>query len=259
MSVARWLAKSIGGFLFVTLLGLAIASLALANLTDYANLRGPMIDMFAAAMTAQEPANATNQSSEILDDLKADCARSSSPTISRPVGNTSVSLSCADINAATPSNMYNIFAGSFVDEMHYKNYSCSYISCLRSDMPMEEKIVMAMFSGQAHSFYASIIIYLLIGAVIGGVLMAWGAGSVPAALRAFGWSLVAIGMGYFFIGPVGSIVPTPAGSEAAVSSLLSPMFAVLSQYYLYCLVVGVVLLVLGYTIGFLRKREKKAE
>jgi len=256
MSIVHGLAKSIGGFLFVTLLGLAILSIALANLTDYANLKGPITDLFAATMTVQSNTNQSNQSAEILDGLKSECMRLGSPTINQSIDNTSMTLNCTEINTIESSDVYKLVAGSFVDQIYHTDYNCSYIDCLQSNMSFESKVMVALISNKAHEFYISIIIYLLVIAALGGIMLAWGAGSVPGALKSFGWSFVVIGMGYFFLTPIGSIIPAPAEAQAAISSLLKPLFTVMSQYFLYSLVAGIVILSAGYGMKFLTKRKK---
>jgi hypothetical protein len=256
MSVARIIAKGFGGFLFVTALALAISTVAMVQFTDFSNLKGPITNMFAQTMESSLSANNTNQTAQLLDNLKSDCAKGPA-TISQSLGNMSVTLKCTDVNAANESNILVLIAGNFIEQLYNKTYSCSYIDCLRSNMPFEEKALMAVMSAQAHDFYGSVLIYLLIVVIIGGVLMAWGAGSVPAAIRAFGWSFLVIGIGYFGLGLTRNLTPVPTELQAAMTALLDPLFATLAQYFLYSLVAGVALLVVGYTLWFIKRKKKE--
>ncbi len=250
MSILRSLAGVFGGLVFVTALAFVIVSMAMANFTDYSNLREPVTEMIVSTMPVLEP----NQTQNMLNDLQDRCANVS--TITQSLGELNVTLNCTDVSAATTANIYSVVAGSVVDYFHYKDYGCSYIECMRSDRQFDEKAMMAVLSVQAHEFYSSVVIYLIIIAAIGGALMAWSTGSVQAAMRSFGWSFVAIGTGYFFMGMTKMLIPTQVASQTNIASMMNPLFSTLGQYFLYSLVVGIVLLVAGYGLPFIG-REKK--
>jgi hypothetical protein len=254
MSIARGVAKAIGGVIFVLALIGAITSAALADFTDYSNIKESMSNMLTVAFENQlQP----DQMEQIHSTFKTECSEPGRTNVTQDFENLTATLSCSDINAVNASGIPKLLADNIIDQLYYKDYGCSYLDCIRKDMPGADKPIALIASAEANRFYSSIVLYFIIIAVAGGALLAWGSGSIPSGLRAFGWSFVTIGIGYFFIGLTKVMVPIPGELQATVSAMLDPLYATLGQYFLYSLIAGVGLLIVGYGMGFLKGKAPR--
>ncbi|MBU5557875.1 MAG: hypothetical protein KQA33_02250 [Candidatus Aenigmarchaeota archaeon] len=255
MPALRSIAKGLGGFIFITAFVMMIITLTLTSFTEYSNIKPVLSEIITSTITQQiEP----GQNEAILSDFRSMCANTSVSTATKHFDNITITLSCADVNSASASDIPRLMAISIVDMFYYKDYGCSYIECLRSGALKEEAPFVLFASSMAHEFFSSINIYFLIVAIFGGIIMAWGAGSIPSALKAFGWSFLIIGVGYFFIGISKSLIHVPPEAQAVISALFDPLFAAIMRYFLYSLVAGIALLIAGYGFKFLSgKKETK--
>jgi len=254
MSIVRGIAKAIGGVIFVLAIIGAIASAALTNFTDHSNIKESMSNMLMVAFEKQiQP----GQLEQMHSMFKTECSKTGKTNVTQAFENLTVTLNCSDVNAVNASGIPKLLAGNVVDQLYYKDYGCSYLDCIRKDMPGADKPIALIASAEANRFFSSVLIYFIIAAIAGGALIAWGAGSITAALRAYGWSFVTIGIGYFFIGLTKVMVPIPGELQAAVSAMLDPLYATLSMYFLCSLIAGIALVAVGYGMGFLKDKARR--
>ena len=115
-----------------------------------------------------------------------------------------------------------------------------------------------MFSAKANDFFLFVTYVSIILTVIFGILLALlsrDSGKF-GVLRAFGWSFVFVGISYFFIMAAKTTI-IPADVAKVAGPAIDLIFNIIMFNLLIILVMGIVVLAIGYIGPRLQKKRKK--
>ncbi len=242
MTLKKKLAKSAVAFLFSTFLSIAVLSFSLYQITDKETIK----PIFIAIATQQIPAGQLNQ---IHEALKLQCGERESIEVA--LQNERILVNCDEIRNNPPEKMLEIIYSDNIDKLYNLKYDCEFIDCLRTQPQV-------MFSAKANDFFLFVTYVSIILTVIFGILLALlsrDSGKF-GVLRAFGWSFVFVGISYFFIMAAKTTI-IPADVAKVAGPAIDLIFNIIMFNLLIILVMGIVVLAIGYIGPRLQKKRKK--
>jgi hypothetical protein len=248
MSILRGIGKFFGGFLFSTLLAIAILTLSLAQLTEYNNLKSIAIKVSEQQIAQQiGPTQLTAIHAQILELCKG------VEKIEMPFDNENITIKCSDIVNSKPEDLGKIIVTSKFDEIYYKKYDCGFLECLQRE-DIEGKMV--IFSATANSFFKETLNYLLIGIAISAIILAistkgWG------RPKSFGICCISAGIPFFVINIIKGMLPIPKEATEIATPVVEQIFNSISFKFLIVFIVGIVLFAIGFIGEFLTKKKVK--
>ena len=255
--MANVIGERISGLVFYFALIAVIATVILINVTNYDSMSSTITSLVKEQKMA--PANYTESDfPQTKQDWMDDCSKSSSGSIVVELeDNKSVTLDCINISKMQGSgDLFALVAVSGFKDIYYKQYDCSFISCFFNAGTNAEKIDF-LISQKANDSY-KILYWAVIGiAVVSGIAVIAISGNLLKAARTIGWSFATIGIGFVFtlLFKGYSIPLTAPGSNVAVTlPLFANVIGLIQVYFIVYLIVGALLLAIGYLGSLLIKK-----
>lgn len=254
------LVGQISGFVLSILLVLIIVVAAMQHMTAY----DAMSSMVDKAAREQKMAPGDFNESDfpaVKQDMLDTCSASEDglTTVSLE-DNKTATLNCTDVQATKDSkDLFALLAVSGFNEMYYKKYDCSFISCLASDASFMDKLSMIV-SEKAHKFYGDSFWFVVAAAVITGLIYIFSIGDLLHAARSIGWTFAIIGSGFIFSLIFKDKGITTGAGEAGTTVTLPVIANVLSliqTYFIAYFIVGIILLAIGYIGSFVKSKNSK--
>ena len=243
--------KFFGEFLFTTCIALAIAMIGVVSFTAHDNLKPVFAGVFEQAFSQADPTTLD----VMLIEFRQQCVGKES--VSFMLGDQgNVTIGCNEVNKAD-ANMKNILTTAMYDKLYYKQYSCSFIDCVKSgDMAI-------LMSAQGNAFFRNVQIISLVIGVLGAALILISAETWPGRLKGLGIPMIFLGLSYFLSDALVSIllpnlIPTgiaQSGLSGLVESVMNSVFEPAKAYFLYFLIAGVAATILGYVLGYIEKKK----
>ncbi len=252
MSFARKIGGVLGELIFSACLGFFIIFVALANFTQYNNIQPLVTSTIESQFKIQQ-----NQVDALYANLVSQCKTSSTAEVM--LTNQNVSLNCTDVGASNSSNIVRLISKNIFDQIYYKKYDCSFLDCVRglafpqnvTDVQMNQNY-QVIISAKSNEFFSSSQIFLIVGIAVGIVLIFISAKFWPDVLKIVGIILILVGIMYFFIPLIKTLLPVAPQVEnfiTIVNLLLAPIMVMLK----YILILGIVLTAAGYGYAFFMK------
>lgn len=250
MGFLRGLGKFLGSTLFTTFLVLAILLMDLVSFTSYDNIKLVVNEII-------EPQISSAISEQDLDTiwnlLILQCSQTDK--VDLPIlGGQPVTLKCSDVKSSDKAQLPSLITASLVNSIYYKEFDCSFIDCITKG-DMQNLLIVA--SNEGNKLFKSWQIYSWIGTGIGLALLLVATKTWAGRLKGVGSSLVFVGLPFLLLDYAMSFF-IPAELMSSVAPLIDNLTSSMKTKFLIVLVVGAILLVAGYGLGFyLSRRGKK--
>lgn len=260
--------KFLGKLVFTTCLALLIATIGMAEFTEYDNLKAVFGDIIGSQIEGRveevEP-DIENVSQEELEDvyqaLLEMCEGQNSIDISIPESDESVTVDCNELREAGSlegANLTTVAKNAIVDPIfdgiYYKEYDCGFLECMQTGQ------FLVMFSEQGHEFFSEIQIYLSVGVAVGAVIILVLSKTWPDRLKGLGWPLVFTGVSYviFELGKmfISEILPGEEEVGINILSITKTMLDPMINAFLVVLVAGIAMVATGYALAYKEKKKK---
>jgi len=273
MSLAKKAGKSFGTALFMVALMTAISVNSLSQFTEYEKMKPMFVDIISIQLERQFPQTGVIESAEEEDEfyqlLSESCEGRESVEFPMDVAGgivdiEKVTIDCNEFrlireqNIPTSRYLAGVVAGSIFDSFYYRKYDCDFIQC----MLQGERFVVVSAKGNA--FFNSIKLLLWSGVAAGAVLLFVSCDTWADRLKGFGWPMTITGVAYFLIGVVKDSVmgsfPEIAEAEQAgigVTRVVDMFMKPIVDALLVVLIIGVMLTISGYAVGYYQSRQKK--
>ncbi len=248
MAILRWIGKTFGSMIFSTALILLILGMSLVDLTSYENVKS------ASAAIAKEQLFSKFTESDLNDFrtyLISQCTQSS--VVNVPIGTgTPVILKCADVSN-TKNNLKDMISNAVADSVYYKNFNCSFIDCLTKGGLQNAQVI---FSNEGHLFLKGTINYLWILTGVGLVILLASASTWQGRLKGIGFNLVFAGLPFLFINMTDKFIPPLPEGFGSVHDVINSFIASIRTRLMIVLIAGIVLIVLGFMLGFYTNKKR---
>ena len=238
MGILRSFTKVVSGSFFSTLLIVWIFIIAFIQLTEYENLK-PVVTGILAKSLAQS--NLT----QLYTGLSIECQNKD--VVSLPVsivGN--VTLSCKELRSTPKENFSDFLTTSLFNGIYYRNYTCEFVDCIRRGE------YFALFSSQGNSYLKTIQPYVLLLTVLLLIIFVLSLEGVAGKLKGVGATLISISLPFVLLFYGKDLLFNVVGNNLNLSLTIDPVLNSMLQYYLPMLIIGVILVSIGYVI----KRRK---
>ena len=251
MGLFRGLGKFFGSIIFTTFLVLAILLMELVDFTSYDNFK-----LIASGIFEEQLLSGISE--QDLSDLRSfllfQCSRTDKVNV--PIfGGQAVIVKCDDVKNSNESQLPTLITTALVDSLYYKDFGCSFVECVRSASPQNLLIIL---SNEGNHFYKSLQIYTWIGAGVGLAMLLVSIGTWAGRLKGVGFNLVFTGLPFLLLGYISSFMPAlPPEIESSVKPVIDNLTSSLKDKFIIVLVIGVILLAVGYALGFYLSRKSK--
>ncbi len=274
MGIARKVGKGVGGFVFTLSLSFLIFSIAVAQLTEYENMKAFFSDIFSSQIGAlgqqvgldEETTEGVTeeQLEELYQTVLQMCEGEQNIQVSITETGTPITLDCDEVRALEESveagGIVDIIgdaaAAALFDNIYYKEFDCGFVECVQTGQ------FDIMLSAQGHEFFNGIKMYLIAAVVVSAVIIFVSAETWPDRMKGFGTPLIFIGFSYVMLKLIKSkiISQFPLAQEAeqigiSVAPIVDKIIAPMSNTFLIALVVGVVLTLGAYALEYKEKRK----
>lgn len=254
MKFLRWLGKFLGSTLFSTFLVLAILAMELVTFTSYDSFTSLASQIFEKQLFSAT----SEQDLTVLHNLLISQCLQKDEIILPITSGQMVLLKCADVRNSEKSQLTNLITTALVDNLYYKKFDCSFIGCIKEGDPQNLLIVV---SNEGNLFYRSLQIYTWLATGLGLALFLISSETWVGRLKGVGFNLVFTSLPFLILVYANSFfLPTlPQELESSVKPVIDGLLASIKNKFTVILVAGIILLVIGYGLGFylLRKRKKK--
>lgn len=249
MKVLRWLGKTFGSVLFTTFLVLAIFLMGLVNFSSYENAKATASPILKEQITS-------SISEDELTILHAALVQQCSTTdeVNLPLGDLNATLDCNDIVNSDASQLPDLAVNIVVESFYYKDYSCSFIDCLKS--PNQEDKLIAV-SNEGNAFYKTWQMYSWVLSGVGLVILLVSVETWVGRLKSVGLNLVLTGLPFIALQSIQSMI-TPSVApevEAVIKPIIGELFSSITTKFMIVLVAGIILFIIGYGLGFYLSRK----
>lgn len=232
-------------------------SSAFAQFTEYDNLKGT----FTGLVSQQLPSMNQSQFEQTKAALTLYCRQPGRTTVNfadampGSYGSLNITMKCSDITTAASSQaFFDLVAIAMFDGIYYKNYTCSFVTCVTT-LPNQDKIAV-IASRHANSFFKQAVFICIGGMVVGLLLITVGIRRIFGIFKAVGIEMIIAGaLSYVSINAVKGMVP--AGVSSIAGPVVDSLVATISSNLIIVVIVGVILAVIGF-VGArkFRKSEK---
>jgi len=248
MSMLRKLGGGIGSIVFSFALGFLILNLGMAELTTYNTLK----PIFASIAASQFEKNFEGEKIEQIHTyLTAQCVGKES--VEMDLGESQkVVLKCSDVLVTKKEDLPKLFLNKIFDNIYYKEYNCDFIKCLQNSD--QKGIATLLVSKKANEFFNQATIYLVVGTVVGLLLILASLKTWSGRLKTIGITCVSVGIFFLAIPLLKNYFIQQVSTD--VSGLGGALDVVMNMFYeklLIVFVTGVVLVIVGFLIGRIRK------
>ena len=249
MGFFRGLGKFFGSTIFTSFLVVAILLMEMASFTGYDNFKA-----IASGLLEKQILSTVDeqQLTAIQTALLLQCAQTDK--VDLPLGGQSITLKCADVKSSDKTKLPTLITTALIDNLYYKKFDCSFIDCIRSGDPQN---LLVVATNEGNQFYKSSQMYMWIATGIGLVILLVSSETWVGRLKGVGFNLVFTGLPFLLLGSVQSLlIPSlPAELESSVKPIIDSLTSSLKNKFIIVLVIGVVLLVVGYALGFYLSRK----
>jgi hypothetical protein len=237
----RGVGKALGGFIFVLSLTSLFGVFVFTEITDYDNARSFVTNLISTEFEDEMPEDMSL--SMVYDETKKECQGKESISSGLFEG----SIDCSDFSEIGADEFPEYISGLVFDNFYYAEYDCGFIECVKEQPQF-------LFSAKGNEVFKSLMNYLIIATIFGAALIIVSCKSWSDRFRTFGWTLFFIGLGYFFINLTKKMMLGPEEIESIVGPMISSVFDTISNYYLISLILGIILIIVGY---LLKKKDLK--
>jgi hypothetical protein len=275
MGLLRSFAKAFFGTIFtISLMSLLIVQ-NLLYLTTYDNMKN-LFTQVAYNIFPQEIKNinlSKNQIEQIKSILSLYCQGKEYIDLSNLLSQlnikiegmpTNLVIKCSQLDKIIPSDAESINATSMLsnvlfDSIYYKSYDCNFVECIMKAKAPTDYLI--LISSSFNSFLSELLIYLGIGTFISLFLFIFLETTWIKRINNIGWSLFWIGITPIIFIPMKSFVLSslniPSEIQDVMKNFVDPMInSVFNNFYII-LILGISLLVIGYSLRFLYRKKSK--
>lgn len=249
MGFFRGLGKFFGSTIFTTFFVFAILMVEMITFTGYDNFKA-----IASGLLEKQVLSAIDEKQfiDLQNSLLFQCSQTDKVNI--PLGNITITLKCDDIKNSNKTELTNLITTSLIDSIYYKKFNCSFVDCIKSKDPQN---LLVVATNEGNHFYKNSQVYMWIGAAVGLVLLLVSSETWAGRLKGVGFNLVFTGIPFLLLGYAQSLlVPAiPLELESSVKPVIDGLTSSLKNKFLIVLVIGVVLIVAGYGLGFYLSRK----
>jgi hypothetical protein len=275
MGLLRSFAKAFFGTIFtISLMSLLIVQ-NLLYLTTYDNMKN-LFTQVAYNIFPQEIKNinlSKNQIEQIKSILSLYCQSKESIDLSNLLSQlnikiegmpTNLVIKCSQLDKIIPSDAESINATSMLsnvlfDSIYYKSYDCNFVECIMKAKAPTDYLI--LISSSFNSFLSELLIYLGICTFISLSLFIFLETTWIKRINNIGWSLFWIGITPIIFIPMKSFVLSslniPSEIQDVMKNFVDPMInSVFNNFYII-LILGISLLVIGYSLRFVYRKKSK--
>jgi hypothetical protein len=275
MGLLRSFAKAFFGTIFtISLMSLLIVQ-NLLYLTTYDNMKN-LFTQVAYNIFPQEIKNinlSKNQIEQIKSILSLYCQGKEYIDLSNLLSQlnikiegmpTNLVIKCSQLDKIIPSDAESINATSMLsnvlfDSIYYKSYDCNFVECIMKAKAPTDYLI--LISSSFNSFLSELLIYLGIGTFTSLFLFIFLETTWIKRINNIGWSLFWIGITPIIFIPMKSFVLSslniPSEIQDVMKNFVDPMInSVFNNFYII-LILGISLLVIGYSLRFLYRKKSK--
>jgi len=242
MRFLRSFGKFALGSLFSLSLTLLLLISSLSQLTEYSNLKKIFSEALIEIRTKE--VNIT----EAYHLIKYACK--TQERINLPIDNDTIELNCSQVEKVEERDFLNFLATKIFEKFYFKEYPCSVIECLKKG---DERNFLIIFSKEGNLFFKKIQNYLILitaasctGFIL--VLENW-----QERAKGLGKVLFSTGLFYFIIKYSYSFfLPAQVREIKIVQDIIN----VFTQNFLYLFIFGILLLILGYSLSYQKRKVK---
>lgn len=252
MGWLRSLGKFFGGLLFTFSLLLLIICIVMSNMTEHGNAKSIFADIYVNALESQMN---NTQLNEIFNASISACQ--GKDIISYVLGGENMTFNCTDIRGGNATTLPYLIATKSFDTFYYKNYSCTFLDCIKNISSPGDAAV--FFSSTGNAFFSMLLMYVIIATVLSGIILLASIETWPGRLQSFGVEFLFIGVMYFLIpyGKQAALKQFPQEILPLVSRIVDTIFNSISTLLLIFFVAGLVLIAASFGIKYLAKKEEK--
>jgi hypothetical protein len=275
MGLLRSFAKAFFGTIFtISLMSLLIVQ-NLLYLTTYDNMKN-LFTQVAYNIFPQEIKNinlSKNQIEQIKSILSLYCQGKEYIDLSNLLSQLNIKIEgmpanlvikCSQLDKIIPSDAESINATSMLsnvlfDSIYYKSYDCNFVECIMKAKAPTDYLI--LISSSFNSFLSELLIYLGIGTFISLFLFIFLETTWIKRINNIGWSLFWIGITPIIFIPMKSFVLSslniPPEIQDVMKNFVDPMInSVFNNFYII-LILGISLLVVGYSLRFVYRKKLK--
>jgi hypothetical protein len=275
MGLLRSFAKAFFGTIFtISLMSLLIVQ-NLLYLTTYDNMKN-LFTQVAYNIFPQEIKNinlSKNQIEQIKSILSLYCQGKEYIDLSNLLSQLNIKIEgmpanlvikCSQLDKIIPSDAESINATSMLsnvlfDSIYYKSYDCNFVECIMKAKAPTDYLI--LISSSFNSFLSELLIYLGIGTFISLFLFIFLETTWIKRINNIGWSLFWIGITPIIFIPMKSFVLSslniPPEIQDVMKNFVDPMInSVFNNFYII-LILGISLLVIGYSLRFVYRKKSK--
>jgi hypothetical protein len=275
MGLLRSFAKAFFGTIFtISLMSLLIVQ-NLLYLTTYDNMKN-LFTQVAYNIFPQEIKNinlSKNQIEQIKSILSLYCQGKEYIDLSNLLSQlnikiegmpTNLVIKCSQLDKIIPSdaesiNVTSMLSNVLFDSIYYKSYDCNFVECIMKAKAPTDYLI--LISSSFNSFLSELLIYLGIGTFISLFLFIFLETTWIKRINNIGWSLFWIGITPIIFIPMKSFVLSslniPSEIQDVMKNFVDPMInSVFNNFYII-LILGISLLVIGYSLRFLYRKKSK--
>lgn len=247
MSLLRSIGIGIFGLLFTMFLMSTVFVMAGSQITNYSTIKPVFTDFIEKQISSameRQAGNMTNLSTALQGYqtlLLTQCQGKESIKIDNFPIVQNLTVNCSDIAKSKPEDIIKLLAANAFDTLYYKKYDCSFLECIQKQQ------FGAILSPLSDSFLRSAILYLILGTIVSGAIMAFLIRKIGSILKNIGICLIIIGIPFFLMPSFKKFIPAQMASF--ISPITDSVFASLSTNLMYILIAGVALTVAGFLMG----------
>jgi len=248
MSMLRKLGGGIGSIVFSLVLGVLILNIGMTELTNYNTLKPIFVSIAAPQFEKNFEGEKINQ---IHTYLTTQCYEKENAEMDLG-GNQKLVLSCTEVNATKKEDLKELFSKKIFDSIYYKEYSCDFIKCLQN---IDQKTFYnLLISKKANEFFKQVTIYLVAGVVVGLILIMVSLETWSARLKTIGFTCISVGIFFLVIPFIKDYALQQASVDVSgAGGILDVVMNIFYEKMLIIFVAGVILVIVGFLIGRIRK------
>jgi hypothetical protein len=248
MRMLRKLGGGIGSVVFSLALGILILNMGMEEFTNYNTLKPIFVSIAAPQFEKNFEGEKINQ---IYTYLTTQCSNKESVEMDLG-GNQKLVLSCAEVNATKKEDLKELFSRKIFDSIYYKEYSCDFIKCLQNSD--QKTFYNLIISKKANEFFKQLTIYLVSGVVVGLILIIVSMETWSSRLKTIGFTCISIGIFFIVIPFIKDFALQQASVDVSgVGDILDVVMNIFYEKMLIIFVAGVILVIVGFLIGRIRK------
>ncbi|MEM5805907.1 MAG: hypothetical protein QXM85_01785, partial [Candidatus Aenigmatarchaeota archaeon] len=159
-----------------------------------------------------------------------------------------------DVRSAGEDQLENLIITALVDSIYYKNFTCSFVECVKSGNPQNLLIVV---TNEGNLFYKSSLMYMWAGSIVGLALLVVSSETWIGRLKGVGFNLIFTALPFIVLVYIQPLLISLLPEGAVSLKVAEDLFTSLKNKFIIVLVIGVILIIAGYGLGFYSRSRKK--